>query len=81
MLPVLKNKILLPFVQTYQKTKQVPYIEMSVENAQKRKESLYMDKSRDNNQKRCVYKRRNAARSHSLFFFHKRKSLRSATSF
>ena len=44
----LKNKILLIFVQTYQKRKQVPYMEMSGDNARERKESVYMDQSRDN---------------------------------
>ena len=52
----LKNKILLLFVQTYQKRKQVPYMEMSGDNAQKRKKYPYMDKSRDNDWKRYVYK-------------------------
>ena len=54
---------------------------MSGDNAQKRKESPYMDTSRDNEQKSCVYKERNAAKNHSLIFFHKNKSLLSATSF
>ena len=44
------------FVQTYQKRKAVPYMEMSSDNAQNTKESPYMEKSRDNDQKRCVYK-------------------------
>ena len=39
-----------------------------------------MEKSRDNDQKRCVYKGRNAAQKNSLTFFHKNKSLLSATS-
>ena len=55
-------------------------MEMSGDNAQQRKESLYKDKSRDNDQKRCVHKQRNAAKNHPLIFFHKNKSLPSATS-
>ena len=51
----LKNKLLLHFVQTYQKRKEVPFIEMSRENVQKRRESPYIDKSPDNDQKRCIY--------------------------
>ena len=51
-----KNKILLLFVQTYQKRKEVPYKEMSRDNDQKRKESPYMEMSRDKDQKRCVYR-------------------------
>ena len=52
----LKNKILLVFVQTYQRRKEVPYMEISEDNAQKKKESPYMDKSRENDHKTCVYK-------------------------
>ena len=52
----LKNMILLLFVQTYQKTKEFPYMEMSRDNVQKRREAPYMEKSRDNVQKRYVYK-------------------------
>ena len=52
----LKNKILLLFVQTYQKRKEVPYMEMSRGNVQKRRETPYMEKPRDNDQKRYVYK-------------------------
>ena len=48
----LKNKILLLFVQTYQKSQEIPYIEMSRDNEQKRKESPYMEMSRDKDQKR-----------------------------
>ena len=36
------------FVQTYQKKKEVPYMEKSREQDQKRKESPYMEMSRDN---------------------------------
>ena len=46
----LKNKILLPSVLTYQKRKEVPYMEISRDSDQKRKESH--KKSRDNNQKK-----------------------------
>ena len=52
----LKNKILLLFVQTYQKRKEVPYMEMSRDNDKKRKEFPYMEMSRGNDQKTCVYK-------------------------
>ena len=51
---ILKNKILLLFVQTYQKKKEDPYMEMSGDNDQKKKESPYLEMSRDNDQKRCV---------------------------
>ena len=52
----LKNKILLLFVQTYQKKKEVLFMEMSRDNDQKRKESLYMGMSCGNDHKKCVYK-------------------------
>ena len=52
----LKNKILLRFVQSYQRRKEVPYMEMSGDNVQKRKESPFIDKSRHCDQKRYVYK-------------------------
>ena len=52
----LKIETLLPFVQTYQKMKEVPYMEMSRDNDRKRRDSLYMEMSRENDQKRCVYK-------------------------
>ena len=56
-------------------------MEMSRDKAQKRKESPDMGKkSRENDQNRCVYKQQNAAENHSLYFFHKKKSLLSATS-
>ena len=60
--------------------KEVPYKEMSRDNAEKRIESPNMEKSRDNDQKKCVYKYRNAAQNHSLTFFHKNKTLLSPTS-
>ena len=65
------------FVKTYQRTKEVPYVEMSRDNDQKRTkppcmemsrdidgerlESPYMKMSRDNGLKGCVNKSRNAA--------------------
>ena len=52
----LKNKKLLLFVQTYQKMKEFPYMEMSRDNVQKRREFTYMENSRDNDQKSYVYK-------------------------
>ena len=64
----LKNKILLLFVKTFQKRKDVPYMEMSRDNGRKKKESPYMELSRDNDQKRCVYKQRKAAQK-SFFNF------------
>ena len=48
----LKNKILLLFVQTYWKKKEVPFMEMSRDNIRKMKESLYMETSRDIDQKK-----------------------------
>ena len=50
----LKNKMLLLFIQTYQKRKEFPYMEMSRDNIQKKRESPYMEKLSDNEQKRCV---------------------------
>ena len=47
----LKNKVLLLFRHTYQKRKEVPYLEVSPGNDQKRKESPYVEMSRDNDQK------------------------------
>ena len=44
------------FVQMYQKSKDVPYIEMSRDKDRKRKDSPYMELSRNNDQKRGVYK-------------------------
>ena len=64
----LKNKKFLLFVQTYQKNKEVPFLEMSRDNVQKRREPPYMEMSRDNDQNTCVYKLRNAAPK-SLFKF------------
>ena len=57
----LKNKIFLHFEQTYQKKKEVLFLEMSRDTLQKRREPPYMDMSRDNDQNTCVYKLRNAA--------------------
>ena len=52
---ILKNKILLLFVQTYQKKEEVLYMDMSHDNDQKGKYYPCMEMSRDNQQKRCVY--------------------------
>ena len=46
----LKNKILLLFIQTYQKRKEVPYMEMSRDNDQKSKDFPYKEVSRDTGQ-------------------------------
>ena len=51
-----KRQALILVVQSYQKEKEVPYMEMSRDNDQKRKESPYMEMLRNNAQKRCVYK-------------------------
>ena len=48
----LKNKILLLFIETYQKRKEVPYMEWSRDNDQQKKESPYKQMSRDNDKKR-----------------------------
>ena len=56
----LKNEILLFFVQTFQKRKEVPYMEMSRDN-DRQKKPPYMEMSRDIDQKRCVNKQRKAA--------------------
>ena len=52
----MKNKILLLFVQTYQKLKEVPFMEMLRDNVQKSEESPFMEMSRDNDQNKCVNK-------------------------
>ena len=52
----LRNKILLLFVQTYQKRKEVPYKELSRDNDQKEKGFPYMQMPRDNDPKGFVYK-------------------------
>ena len=43
----LENEILLLFVKTKQKRKEVPYMEKLRDNDQKRKESPFMEMSRD----------------------------------
>ena len=48
----LKMKIILSFVQTYQKKKEVPYIEMSPDIGQKRRKSPFMEISSDNGRNR-----------------------------
>ena len=68
----LKNKILLLSVQTFQKRRDVPYMEMSQDNDRQKKESPYMELSRDKDQKRCVYKQRKVAPK-SFFKFHSLK--------
>ena len=47
-----KNKILLFVVQTYQKRKRVPKIEISRDNDQKKTDPPHMDMSQDNDRKR-----------------------------
>ena len=74
----LKNKIVLLFVQTYQKRKEVPHMEMSRDNDRIRKESPYMEMSLDNYQKVCVYKEIEL-QNHSSTFIHNNKSPPSAT--
>ena len=53
---------------------------MSPDNDQKRKNSPYMKMSRDNDQKHAYIKNEMQLQNHSLNFFHKIKSLLSATS-
>ena len=60
--------------------KEFPYVEMSRDNDQKRKESPYMEISRDNDQKHAYISNEMQLQNHSLTFFHKNKSLLSATS-
>ena len=76
----LKYKILSLFVQTYQKRKEVPYMEMSLDNDQKRKESTYMEMSRDNDQKYAYISNKMQPQNRSLHFNHKNDSLLSGTS-
>ena len=61
----LKNKILFLLEQTYQKRKEVPYLEMSRDNDQKRKESPYMEMSRDNDQKHAPKSNEMQLQNHS----------------
>ena len=53
---------------------------MSCDNDQKRKESRYMERSRDNDQKHAYISNEMQLQNFSLAFFHKNKSLLSATS-
>ena len=53
----LKNKKLLFFVQTNQKKREFPYMEISRDNDQKWKDSPYMEKSRDNDKKEAYKKK------------------------
>ena len=76
----LKNKRLLLFVQTYEKRKEVPYLEMSRDNDQKRKESPYLEMSHDNDQKPAYLSNEMQLRNHSSTFIHRNESLLSATS-
>ena len=76
----LKNKVLLSFVPTYQKKKDVPYMEMSRDKDQKLKESLCMEMSRENDQKIAYIRNDMQLQTRSLTFIHKNKSLLSATS-
>ena len=46
-----KNKLLLLFLQTYQKAKELPYVETSRYKDQTRKKSLFMEKSLNNDSK------------------------------
>ena len=64
----LKNKILLLFVQTYQKKKEAPYKEMPRDNEQKRKESPYMEVSSDNDQKHAYISNEMQLQNHSFNF-------------
>ena len=73
--------MLLLFVQTYQKKKEVPYVETPVDNDQKRKESPYMEMSRDNEQKHSYISNEMQLQRHFLTFVDTNKSLISATSF
>ena len=73
-----KNNILLLFVQSYQKKKEVPYTEKSRDIDQKSKESPYMEKSMTKND--AYIGNKMPLQDHSLTFNHKSKSLPSATS-
>ena len=68
----LKNKILLLFVQTYQKTKEVPYMEMSQDNDQEKQESPYTEMSRDKDQKVAFISNVVQLQHHSFTFLHKK---------
>ena len=76
----LKNKILILFVHTNQKRKEVPYMEISRDNEQKTKESPYMGMSRDSDQKHAYISNEIQLQNLSLNLIHKNKSLLSATS-
>ena len=81
----MKNKILILFVQTYQKRKEFPYMErshdndrqkkeshkMSCDNDRQRREYPYMETSRDNDQRKDAYiSKEMQLQNHSLTFIH-----------
>ena len=68
----LKRQALILVVQSYRKTKEVPYMEMTPDNDQKRKEFPYMEVSRDTD----AYKNSNFNFLKSLFNFQSQKSTR-----
>ena len=69
----LKYKILLSFLQTYQKKREVPYMERSRDNDQKKNESPRMEMSRDNDQKHAYKSNEMLVQNYSSTFFHKFK--------
>ena len=76
----LKNRIFLHFLQTYQKKKEVPFLEMSRDNVQKG-ENLLIWKCHETMTKAHAYISYEVQlQNHSLNFIHKNKSLLSATS-
>ena len=75
-----KKKILLLYVQTYQKKKEVPYMEMSCDNDQKWKESPFMECHVTMNKNGAYISNEMQLQNHSLAFIHKNESLLSTTS-
>ena len=69
---ILKRQALILVVQSYQKRKEVPYMEITRDNDQIRKGVPYMEVSRDTD----AYKSSNFHFLKSLFNFHSQKSTR-----
>ena len=76
----LKNKILLLFLQTNKKRKEVSHKVMSRDHAQKMKNFPSMKKSRDNDQKKLYMGNEMQLQNRSSTTFYKNKSLLSTSS-
>ena len=77
---ILKNKLLLLFVQTYQKRKEVPFMDMARDNDWEGEESPYMELSVTMTKKGSYVSNELLPENNSSTFIHKSKWLFSATS-